>query len=188
MEADLRLIIIPEFNTQSSHFAAASAAYLSPIDGRPMVGLYYLNFATLKASKTNSWQYFNIFAHEFTHVLGFSDNLFPNYYKDGLLRPMNQTVKQMKIGSQVYTAIILPQVLEFAREHFGCKDLEGVPLENGGGDGSANSHWEKLFLSNSYMNSVTEYPGFISDFTLKLLNETGWYFVRSHFCLLKLGG
>jgi leishmanolysin len=68
-------------------------------------------------------------------------------------------------------------VLKFARDHFGCNELEGVPLENGGGDGSANSHWEKLFLSNTYMNSVTEFPGYISSFTLKMLNDTGWYFV-----------
>lgn len=140
MEADLRLIIIPEYNIQSAHVAAASSAFLSPIDSRPMVGLYYLNFAALKASKTNSWQYFNIFAHEFTHVLGFSDNLFPYYYKDGLPRPMNQTINHMKIGTNVYTGIIMPQVLEFAREYFDCPKLEGVPLENDGGDGSANSH------------------------------------------------
>ena len=55
MEADLKIIIVPEFNTESSHFAAASSVYLSPIDNRPMVGLYYLNFAALRASKTNSW-------------------------------------------------------------------------------------------------------------------------------------
>lgn len=73
MNSDLHIILVPEFNTEASHFAAASAAYLSPVDRRPMVGLYYLNFASLKASKTNEWQYFNIFAHEFTHVLGKSD-------------------------------------------------------------------------------------------------------------------
>ena len=55
MEADLKIIIVPEFNTYSSHFAAASGIVLSPIDNRPIVGLYYLNFAALKASKTNSW-------------------------------------------------------------------------------------------------------------------------------------
>lgn len=106
-------------------------------------------------------------------MLGFSNNLFPNYYKEGANRPINETLKQIKIGTQTYSGIILPQVLNFARDHFGCNDLEGVPLENGGGDGSANSHWEKLFLSNTYMNSITEFPGYISSFTLKMLNETG---------------
>lgn len=186
MEADLKIIIVPEFNTESSHFAAASSVFLSPIDNRPMLGLYYLNFAALKASKTNSWQYFNIFAHEFTHVLGFSNNLFPNYYKGGAKRPMNETVKSIKIGTQDYTAIIMPQALAFARDHFGCNDLQGIPLENGGGDGSAGSHWEKLFLSNTYMNSVTEFPGYITGFTLKMLNETGWYFVSPHFHIIHL--
>ena len=70
MQADLKVIIVPEFNTESSAFASATAVFLSPIDKRPMVGLYFLNFAALKASTTNEWQLFNIFAHEFTHILG----------------------------------------------------------------------------------------------------------------------
>ena len=50
-----------------------------------------------------------------------------------------------------------------------------MPLENGGGDGSAGSHWEKLYLSNTYMNPITEFPGYISNFTLSFLGSTGWY-------------
>ena len=110
-------------------------------------------------------------------MLGFSNVLFPSFYKNGKKRPIEETVKQINIAGINYTAIVVPECLEHARKHFNCSTLEGVPLENGGGDGSAGSHWEKLYLSNTYMNSVTEFPGYMSNFTLSLLNGSGWYFV-----------
>lgn len=108
MNSDLRVIIVPEYNTQSSHFAAASAIYLAPLDNRPMIGLYYLNFASLIASKNNEWLYFNIFAHEFTHILGFSNNLYSSYFFRGGKRPISQTLQKVKFAGKEFTSIILP--------------------------------------------------------------------------------
>ena len=114
MHSDLKVIIVPEFNTESSHFAAASAVYLAPLDRRPMVGLYYLNFASLKASINNEWMFFNIFAHEFTHILGFSNSLFKDFYFDGGARPLSKTVGKIKLAGVDYNAIIMPEVVKFA--------------------------------------------------------------------------
>lgn len=36
-----------------------------------------------------------------------------------------------------------PQVLETARDFFGCQSLFGVELENAGGAGTRNAHWEE---------------------------------------------
>lgn len=62
----------------------------------------------------------------------------------------------------------MPKVRDFARDYYNCPTLPGVPLENNGGSGSANSHWEKTFLPNEFMNPYVTFPGIISDFTLKL--------------------
>jgi len=75
--------------------------------------------------------------------------------------------------------ITLKEVVDYARNYFGCGSLEGLPLENDGKDGSVNSHWEKLFLPTEYMNPTVENPGRISEFTLNLLRGTGWYRVES---------
>lgn len=77
-----------------------------------------------------------------------------------------------------YKAIILPEVLEYGKRYYNCPTFEGLPLENEGGDGSAVSHWDKMFLPNEYMNPTIENPGIISDFSLKLLNGTNWYNVN----------
>lgn len=66
-------------------------------------------------------------------------------------------------------------VVAHARKHFNCSKIEGVPLENGGSGGSTDSHWEKLFLPNDYLNPTIEHPGIISAFSLKVLEASHWY-------------
>lgn len=69
----------------------------------------------------------------------------------------------------------MKEVLDYAKEYFNCQTLEFIPLENEGGDGSANSHWDKVFLPMEYMNPTIESPGVLSGFTLKFLHATNWY-------------
>lgn len=38
--------------------------------------------------------------------------------------------------------VISPTVVKEARAQFNCPNLEGAALENEGGSGSANAHWE----------------------------------------------
>lgn len=63
----------------------------------------------------------------------------------------------------------MPGLLAYAREFYKCDSLEGVPLENGGTPGSVNSHWEKLFMPNEYMNPAAENPGILTTFSLLFL-------------------
>ena len=52
--------------------------------------------------------------------------------------------------------MITPKVLSYARKHFNCPQLTGVPLEDDGGNGSLGHHWEKDIFYNEYMtNEVT---------------------------------
>jgi len=67
-------------------------------------------------------------------------------------------------------------VQEVAREHFGCSTLIGAPLENGGGDGTTNSHWESQHLNFEYMiGTQATSQVYVSKFTLALLEDSGWY-------------
>jgi Leishmanolysin len=129
----------------------------------------------------NEYLYFSTFAHEFTHILGFSNDLFPNYVVPGSTqkRGINQVVGSTTISGQRFTTIVLPEVLSYAKSFFGCPNLAGVPIENDGGEGSAGSHWEKTFLPQEYMNPTVENPGYISDFTMNLLRGSGWYKIDS---------
>ena len=104
--------------------------------------------------------------HEITHVLGFSMSFFPS---------LNMVKKE---GSIYY--INSPKVLEQAKKHFGCGNLPhgGVPLENQGGSGSAGSHWERRYMFGENMNMELTSEAALSDITLALLEDTGFYKVN----------
>ena len=74
------------------------------------------------------------------------------------------------------TYINSAKVLEIARKYYNCPDLDGVELEEFGGEGTAGSHWEARILLGDLMNgfAYTE-EMVISEFTLALLEDTGYY-------------
>jgi len=56
--------------------------------------------------------------------------------------------------------------------------MVGVELENQGGEGSAGAHWEARIMLGDYMIS-TDYPEIIiSDISLALFEDSGWYEVN----------
>ena len=177
---DLYITIAPENDPSTDYFAAAAPCYISPRDGRPTIGAYILNLAFLETDYLNEFLYFSTFAHEFTHILGFTDNLFPKFVRPGTTTKRTDVVGEVTISGEKFTAITMPEVVNFARNFFGCSQIPGVPLENNGGAGSAGSHWEKLFLPQEYMNPTVENPGILSEFTFTFLRATGWYQIDSN--------
>lgn len=177
LQTDLYVIISPLNDPSTSFFAAATSCFLSSRDSRPVVGAYILNFAFLQNNALFDFIYFSTFAHEFTHILGFSDSLFNFYVVPGTTRRRgrNGVISPITIGSETFNGIILPEVITFARAFYNCPTLQAVPLENNGGSGSAGSHWEKLFLPLEFMNPTVENPGILSPFTFNLLQGSGWY-------------
>lgn len=175
---DLYIVISPENDPQTNYFAAATSCFLSARDKRPTMGAYILNFAFLKDAPLFSFLYFSTFAHEFTHILGFSNDLFGSFMDLKTGKVLQNVVGKQTIGgikSSVYNVITMEDVVRYARSYFNCPTLVGVPLENEGGEGTAGSHWEKTFLPHEYMNPTTANPGIISEFTFSFLRGTGWY-------------
>ena len=83
-------------------------------------------------------------------------------------------VNDLLRGTERYL-ITTPKVLETAQNHFNCDTLVGVELENYNGIGS---HWEKRNLNNEYMTATSSDTAVISDFTLSLFEDMGWYQVN----------
>lgn len=180
LDIDLYVTIYAENDESTDYFAAATTCYQSTRDGRPSIGAYILNFAFLNPAPLYEFLYFSTFAHEFTHILGFSNDLFTSYVAPGSTRSrsLTEVTTVITISGKTYNAIKLPEVLEYAKTYYGCSSITGIPLEDGGGEGSAGSHWEKTFLPSEYMNPTVENPGIISGFTWSLLRATGWYLTK----------
>jgi len=155
----------------SSTLASASAKYLDQDSGQPLLGLINLN-RNVDYTKVNSLRYFElILLHEMTHVLGFTQYFFKTFFHNFLEKEDNYGIKRAYINSA--------KVVEVAKKYFNCSTVEGVELEDYGGSGTVGSHWESRILLGEYMNGVTySEEEVISEFTLALLEDTGFYQVK----------
>ena len=163
---DFDLLIFPIISQLSQNvLAAATPCLASPLTYRPMAGIILIN-KDLSLSK-NDFKYYmkNLLFHEVTHVLGFHPTIFREkglYY--------NET-----IDNEERIFINSPKVLEKAKIHFGCDSIKGIRLENQGGEGTTGSHWESRYMLGDYMISSDYQEVVISDITLALLEDTGFY-------------
>ncbi|CAF0990282.1 unnamed protein product [Didymodactylos carnosus] len=71
--------------------------------------------------------------------------------------------------------ITTPKVKEVVREHFNCSTLEGAELEDQGSSGTALTHWEKRLFEHEIMTGTYTQESVISNLTLALLEDSGWY-------------
>lgn len=72
-------------------------------------------------------------------------------------------------------------VLSVARQHYNCPYIRSVDLENEGGEGSMGAHWERNILLNEMMTASEITNARISEFTLALMEDSGWYYTNFDF-------
>lgn len=113
-----------------------------------------------------------IVRHEITHALGFSESLFPMFAASPVTRTRIVTTRRTPY---TIAEIVSPKALAAAREHFDCVGLQGAEIENGGGTGTAGSHWEKTRFGVEFMVGTSTMSSAYSKLTFALLEDSGWY-------------
>ena len=156
-----------EMDSTSSTLASAGANILAE-DYQPLIGIVNIN-KYVDFSLPNSQNYFeSIIIHEFTHILGFSSYYFSDVF--------HLTTTKKGVNGVSRTLLRSPKVLEVAKKYYNCSSIEGVELEDYGGDGTVGSHWEARILLGEYMNGyVYRAEQVISEFTLAALEDLGYY-------------
>ncbi|XP_074574653.1 uncharacterized protein LOC141831121 [Curcuma longa] len=116
--------------------------------------------------------------HEVIHVLGFDPHAFTHFRNERKRRHKQVTIqiRDEKIGRMV-THVVLPRVIMRARYHYGAfsENFTGLELEDGGGRGTSGSHWEKRLMMNEIMTGSVDTKSVVSQMTLALLEDSGWY-------------
>ena len=137
-------------------------------DHQPLCGIININI-DMDYSFKNSLEYFeSTIIHEFTHILGFSRNYFIDYFNHTFYKIDEYGIKRYYINST--------KVLNIAKKYYNCNTIEGVQLEEGGGNGTTGSHWEERYLLGEYMIGQKYLEEeVISEFTLAYLEDTGYY-------------
>lgn len=91
--------------------------------------------------------------HEILHILVLSPNLYA-YFNNGMKNSIVEEQVVSNAGSKLVTKFITPKLIAEARSHFNCPDINGVYLENEGGETSAASHFEKVLFGNEIMTGI----------------------------------
>jgi leishmanolysin len=171
-------------DTQSQVLAYARSCRYAE-NGRPIMG--HINFSPRRiapqaAGDDLAKQYATVL-HELVHVLGFEPELFPTFLDaSGRKHATPAIAPQIMWGvpgdestQKRSFKFVLPTVQREARIHFGCPTLDGLELEDGGGSGSAGSHWEKRIVWNELMSATLLGESLMSRLTAALLQDSGWY-------------
>ena len=160
------LIVFPIFKDLGDDIiASASPCVTESSTYRPIAGVLNIN-PKLDFESINVEYYMkNIFLHEIIHILAFHPYFFTNlnlghynYYYKYYLNSYN--------------------VLEQARKHYDCTSLVGLYLENQEKNSGWSSHWESRYMLGDIMISTDFQEKVISDITLALFEDTGFYKVN----------
>eukprot|EP01137_Pigoraptor_chileana_P025367 Opistho-2@94764 len=136
--------------------------------GRPIGGHINIGMRNIKVDNSLLDNYnIRVVVHELSHVLGFSGGV-PAY---------NNIIKQLSDPGKGTTVpfITSPKVLAQVRAQYNCPTMQGAPIEDFGGSGTAGSHWEKRIFRNEYMTGSAEQNSVISAVSLALFEDLGYY-------------
>ncbi|EAX88019.1 GP63-like [Trichomonas vaginalis G3] len=174
------------FGYYSSTLASAFPDSLSFFDNRPIRGGIYINAQKVPSEPQNETsinrKFFTTCLHEICHILGINRDLYPYWLNRktgnswGSKIPMTTIEKDGKI----FTLLQTPQCVKYATKRWNRTEfIDGVPmgveLEDGGGLGTEKSHPEARVFFNELMVGLSIQPAKISDLTLAMLEDTGWY-------------
>ena len=178
---DADLILFPFVNTTvtGTTEAYAQVCTVSNLNHRPLAGL--IGFTTSVNTKRVNWlQYFTVLTlHEITHILVFDPQLFYTFIdSNGKTIPSNEITTNQIVNGVNRTLIITPKVVAAAQKHFNCSTLIGVELQDLGKKGTRLTHWQARIMLNDYMIGELYDDTSISEITLALMEDSGWYKVN----------
>lgn len=179
VDADLVLFVqidTTNFFIENKIEAAAIHCLQDSLTHRPIAG--YIQFKPdLKINDDIAVDYLVWLAlHELSHVLVFNDVLFRDFINDDFTdKNYSSIVTRIPSPERSITGIKSENVLKYAKKHFGCENITGIPLEYNGGAGTVGGHWSKKYMNTDYMIGDSYGENLISNITLGLFEDSGWY-------------
>ncbi len=158
------LVIFSFFGQTINDAIAESTACAGWQNGLATAGYLRIN-TNVDFSYFNSDDYVKaLFLHEIFHILGFTSEL------------LEKHVTYKEINGLKRTLLNSPKVLEKAKLHFNCNNVEGIELENYGGL-AIGSHWESRIMLGELMTPAFAEKA-LSDITLAFFEDLGYYKVN----------
>jgi len=171
------VIFVTAVNDSSVGFVArAGACMMDTTTNRPIIAGVVFNLYYIAPGLTPLNHESNIYTtlHEMTHALGFSSGLY-KYYIDSTGKPLKNVISYQQLYGKNVTVLNVEPLTSKLKAHFGCSTITGALMEDQGSSGSAGSHFERRLFMYEVMTASVMNDQRISQFTLALLEGTGWY-------------
>jgi leishmanolysin len=140
--------------------------------GMPTSGILVINKPYFVDSDFAS--HYSTVTHEMYHIFGFNSGLYDYWTKpDG--SSYSEVTSKVTIRGASKLILKTPNVIAKAKEAFGCSTIQGIELEEYGGEGTAGSHWDMRIMYNDFMMGKDIENPIYSTITLALLKDSGWY-------------
>ena len=176
------VIIFSGSNSFENNFIFSKTSILKKnSEGRPIFGYIEYNFKFKYVLDIDNHEYKKRiliinFLHQFTHILGFEEEIFKN-------KSLLGEKDIFRIDRKNMTKLIFKgeNVLKRAKEYYNCSTIEGLELNDEQSVLESNKflHWEGRILLGEYMTNDIYFPEqVISEFTLDLLKDLEWYDVN----------
>jgi len=167
----------PASSSSSTWVAESYSCYLASGSKRPLVAKTLLNSAVFVNPGTNILLHEkNIYMvlHELTHTLGFSPSLY-NYFLSSSGKKLTGHIKSATVSGKTSKVVDVAPLTSRIRKFFGCSTLKGAYMENSGSSATAGAHFERRLFPFEAMTSGLIYQQAYSEFTLAMLEGSGWY-------------
>ena len=174
--SDYDLIIITRIDLQVQNDMNSTTIIRDPNTHRTVLGLIEFNIINSKIPD-NYFHYFDyLLLHHIIHLLGFSYESF-EYFPGGKDKTYVNSKDAYGLDRNY---IITEKVVKFAQKYFGCPSLDKLPLENQKQD-EDEAHWEgRIFLGEIMSSYISKADLVLSDFTIYLLEDSGWYTINHY--------
>lgn len=189
---DLYMAIVSRPRGRENVIASAGSNGKDTMFYRPYMGAVFLNpvYVPQEAQNENSNnnKYFMICLHEVLHALGLNANDFQDYHPYETNRFHPRIFCELKVKGKKMKFLVTPYAQKFATKHFGVSMFvgdegscePGIEIEDGGGPGTAGTHWEIRTYMTELMTGVMMQPdggrfSRLTDATVAALQDTGNY-------------
>ena len=170
-------LIVTTCSLKNTSFAAETFTCYRAPSGRPVVGKMNFNLDNMPHQQLSSvTQERNIVLvlHEIIHALGFSVPSFLNF-RDEFGNPRKNHWRTLDSDGPERKILDVEPLTQRLRDHFQCPSIPGALMEDDGGSGTKNHHFERRIFLYEIMTSGIMNGMRISEFTLAILEGSGWY-------------
>lgn len=141
------------YRESSAVVAYSQVCSVNTSQNRPDLGLMVVNEKSVVIAQNKIKEMEDVILHEMYHIFVFSPSLY-TYFINGMKSSVEYESIITNTGKKTVTKFVTPKLVQLAKDHFGCDTINGVYLENEGGETSAASHFEKVLFGNEMMTGV----------------------------------